>query len=77
MHVSDYYREQAAHYRKLAEEAKEVAAKQEYLELATACDEGGAKWIGVAHAQNGRRMYWALVIGGEMKDHSAAKNSCR
>jgi len=27
----------------------------------------GAKWIGVAHAQNGRRMYWALVIGGEMK----------
>jgi hypothetical protein len=22
----------------------------------------GAKWIGVAHAQNGRRMYWALVI---------------
>jgi uncharacterized protein YkwD len=29
----------------------------------------GAKWIGVAHAQNGRRMYWALVIGGEMKGH--------
>jgi uncharacterized protein YkwD len=27
----------------------------------------GAKWIGVAHAQNGRRMYWALVIDGEMK----------
>jgi hypothetical protein len=26
MDVSDYYREQAAHYRKLAEEAKEVAA---------------------------------------------------
>jgi hypothetical protein len=34
----------------------------------------GAKWIGVAHAQNGRRMYWALVIGGEMKDHAAPKN---
>jgi uncharacterized protein YkwD len=25
----------------------------------------GAKWIGVAHAQNGHRMYWALVIGGK------------
>jgi uncharacterized protein YkwD len=22
----------------------------------------GAKWIGVAHAQNGRRIYWAMVI---------------
>jgi hypothetical protein len=35
----------------------------------------GAKWIGVAHAQNGRRMYWAMVIGGEMKDHAALKIS--
>ena len=25
----------------------------------------GAKWIGVAHAQNGRRTYWAMVIGGK------------
>jgi hypothetical protein len=25
----------------------------------------GAKWIGVAHAQNGRRVYWAMVIGGK------------
>jgi uncharacterized protein YkwD len=25
----------------------------------------GAKWIGVAHAQNGRRMYWAMVIGAK------------
>ncbi len=24
-----------------------------------------AKWIGVAHAQNGHRMYWAMVIGGK------------
>ena len=24
-----------------------------------------AKWIGVAHAQNGRRIYWAMVIGGK------------
>ncbi len=24
----------------------------------------GAKWIGVAHAQNGHRVYWAMVIGG-------------
>ena len=29
----------------------------------------GAKWIGVAHAQNGHRVYWAMVIGGEIKDH--------
>lgn len=25
----------------------------------------GAKWIGVAHAQNGHRTYWALVIGAK------------
>jgi uncharacterized protein YkwD len=25
----------------------------------------GAKWIGIAHAQNGRRTYWAMVIGGK------------
>jgi uncharacterized protein YkwD len=25
----------------------------------------GAKWIGVAHAQNGRRTYWAMIIGGK------------
>jgi uncharacterized protein YkwD len=24
----------------------------------------GAKWIGVAHASNGRRTYWAMVIAG-------------
>jgi len=24
----------------------------------------GAKWIGVAHAQNSHRTYWAMVIGG-------------
>jgi hypothetical protein len=23
----------------------------------------GAKWIGVAHAQNGHQIYWAMVIG--------------
>ena len=23
----------------------------------------GAKWVGVAHAQNGHRTYWAMVIG--------------
>ena len=37
----------------------------------------GAKWISVAHAQNGRRTYWAMIIGGEMKDHAAAKNNRR
>ena len=26
----------------------------------------GAKWVGVAHAQNGHRTYWAMVIGGEI-----------
>jgi uncharacterized protein YkwD len=35
----------------------------------------GAKWIGVAHAQNGRRMYWAMVIGGEIKDRIQPVNS--
>ena len=25
----------------------------------------GAKWIGIAHAQNSRRTYWAMVIGGK------------
>jgi len=39
MHNSDYYREQAAHYRELADGASEPAAKQEYLELAAACEE--------------------------------------
>jgi hypothetical protein len=38
-HNSDYYREQAAKYRELAEKAQEAAAKQEYLELAVACEE--------------------------------------
>jgi uncharacterized protein YkwD len=25
----------------------------------------GAKWIGVAHAQNDHRIYWAMVIGAK------------
>jgi uncharacterized protein YkwD len=25
----------------------------------------GARWIGVAHAQNGHRIYWAMVIGAK------------
>ena len=25
----------------------------------------GAKWIGVAHAQNAHRTYWAMVIGAK------------
>ena len=33
MHNSDYYREQAAEYRKLAEAADNPAAKKEFLEL--------------------------------------------
>ncbi len=39
MHTSDYYREQAAYYRLLAASAENDAAKQEYLELAAACEE--------------------------------------
>jgi len=38
-HNSDYYREQAARYRELAEKAPDGAAKKEYLELAAACEE--------------------------------------
>ena len=43
MHNSDYYREQAAKYRELAEGTKDAAAKQEFLELATACEETADK----------------------------------
>jgi uncharacterized protein YkwD len=25
----------------------------------------GAKWVGIAHAQNGHRTYWAMVIGAK------------
>jgi hypothetical protein len=43
MHNSDYYREQAAKYRELAEGEKDAAAKQEFLELAAACEEAADK----------------------------------
>lgn len=39
MNGSDYYREQAAYYRQLAERAADAAARQEFLELADACEE--------------------------------------
>jgi hypothetical protein len=39
MHYSDYLREQAAHYRALAETAADPAVKAEFLELAATCDE--------------------------------------
>jgi hypothetical protein len=38
MHNSDFYREEAARYRELAESAKDEATKQELLELAAACE---------------------------------------
>jgi hypothetical protein len=38
MHNSDYYREEAAKYRELADMAKDVAMKQELLDLAVACE---------------------------------------
>ncbi len=38
MHESDYYREQADYYRLLAASAENAAARQEFLELAAACE---------------------------------------
>ena len=43
MHNSDYYREQAALYRERAERAGDPAARQEFLELAVACEEAADK----------------------------------
>ncbi len=43
MHNSDYYREEAAKYRALAEAAIDPAIKQEYLELAAVCEEVAEK----------------------------------
>ena len=43
MHNSDYYREQAEHYRQLAASIDDPAAKQEFLELAAACEEAADK----------------------------------
>jgi hypothetical protein len=37
-HSSDYYREEAAKYRELADMAKDAVAKQDLLELAAACE---------------------------------------
>lgn len=37
-HNSDYYREEAARYRKLVEAATDPAKKQEFRELAEACE---------------------------------------
>jgi hypothetical protein len=39
MHYSDQQREQAAHYRQLAENAADSADKVELLELAAICEE--------------------------------------
>jgi hypothetical protein len=39
MHNSDYYREQASYYRLLAASAENDATKNEFLELAAACEE--------------------------------------
>ncbi len=43
MHNPDYYREEAAKYRALAEAATDPAIKKEYLELAAACEEVAEK----------------------------------
>ena len=39
MHYSDYLREEASRYRRLAACARESREKQEYLELAQVCEE--------------------------------------
>ena len=39
MLYDDYLRDEAARYRKLAEEAKDEAVKKELLELAAVCEE--------------------------------------
>lgn len=39
MHYSDYLRDEAARYRRLAEYAREDSEKQEFLELASVCEE--------------------------------------
>ena len=38
-HNSDYYREEAERYKKLAQAATDPAKKQEFLELADACED--------------------------------------
>jgi len=38
-HYSDFLRDQAANYRRLAEEAEDPFIKQEFLDLASVCDE--------------------------------------
>ena len=38
-HYSDYLREQAVKYQKLAEKAEEPLIRQEFLELAEVCEE--------------------------------------
>ncbi len=43
MHYSDYMREEALRYRKLAETACDTRLKDEFLELAEICDEVALK----------------------------------
>lgn len=43
MHNSDYMREEAARYRKLAETACDTKLRAEFLELADICDEVALK----------------------------------
>jgi len=38
-HNSDYYREEAERYKKLAQTTTDPAKKQEFLELAKACED--------------------------------------
>ena len=33
----------------------------------------GAKWVGVARAKNGRRTYWAMVIGTDANERAAVQ----
>ncbi len=38
IHYSDYWRDEAARYRVMAEQAEEPSARQEFLELAETCE---------------------------------------
>jgi uncharacterized protein YkwD len=37
----------------------------------------GAKWVGVARARNGRRTYWAMVIGTDAGDRAVRRTTRR
>jgi hypothetical protein len=65
MHNSDYYREEAAKYRELADMAKDAVTKQELLELAAACEGSPIKSTIYGQAGNQARNARANMITGQ------------